>query len=63
MLAQRLTMILPTMIPPEAIETMRIHCLAGRTGPARRWPLLTRFAPRIIRSRMSQARDEAITPL
>ena len=33
MLARRLTMILPTMIPPEAIETTRIHRLAGRTGP------------------------------
>ena len=32
MLAQRLTMILPTIIPPEAIETTRIHHLAGRTG-------------------------------
>jgi magnesium chelatase family protein len=32
MLARRLTTILPTMTLPEAIETTRIHRVAGRTG-------------------------------
>ena len=32
MLARRLTTILPAMTPAEAIETTRIHRVAGRTG-------------------------------
>ena len=32
MLARRLTTILPAMTLAEAIETMRIHRVAGRTG-------------------------------
>jgi magnesium chelatase family protein len=32
MLAHRLTTILPAMTLPEAIETTRIHSVAGRTG-------------------------------
>jgi magnesium chelatase family protein len=32
MLARRLTTILPAMTLPEAIETTRIHRVAGRTG-------------------------------
>jgi Magnesium chelatase, subunit ChlI len=32
MLARRLTTILPAMTLPEALETTRIHCVAGRTG-------------------------------
>jgi predicted ATPase with chaperone activity len=32
MLARRRTTILPAMTLPEAIETTRIHRLAGRTG-------------------------------
>jgi magnesium chelatase family protein len=32
MLARRLTTILPTMTIPEALETTRIHCVAGLTG-------------------------------
>jgi predicted ATPase with chaperone activity len=32
MLARRLTTILPTMTLPEAIETIRIHSVAGLTG-------------------------------
>jgi magnesium chelatase family protein len=32
MLARRLTTILPEMTLPEAIETTRIHSVAGRTG-------------------------------
>ena len=33
MLAPRLTTILPEMTLPEAIETMRMHRVAGLTGP------------------------------
>ena len=32
MLARRLTTILPAMSLPDAIETTRIHRVAGRTG-------------------------------
>jgi hypothetical protein len=32
MLARRLTTILPDMTLPDAIETTRMHCVAGRTG-------------------------------
>ena len=32
MLARRLTTILPAMTLAEALETARIHCVAGRTG-------------------------------
>jgi magnesium chelatase family protein len=32
MLARRLTTILPEMTLPDAIETTRMHCVAGRTG-------------------------------
>jgi magnesium chelatase family protein len=32
MLARRLTTILPTLTRPEAIDTTRIHRVAGRTG-------------------------------
>jgi magnesium chelatase family protein len=32
MLARRLTTLLPAMTLPEAIETTRIHSVAGRTG-------------------------------
>jgi magnesium chelatase family protein len=32
MLARRLTTILPTMTPAEAVETTRLHRVAGRTG-------------------------------
>ena len=32
MLARRLTAILPAMAPPEALDTTRIHCVAGCTG-------------------------------
>jgi magnesium chelatase family protein len=31
-LAPRLTTILPTMTLPEALDTTRIHTIAGRTG-------------------------------
>jgi hypothetical protein len=48
--------------PADDNQTTRIHHLAGPQAPARCWSLLARFAPCIIRSRMCQARDEAITP-
>jgi predicted ATPase with chaperone activity len=35
MLARRLTTILPAMIIAEALETTRIHRVAGRTGARR----------------------------
>ena len=37
MLARRLTTILPTMTLAEAIETTRIHRVAGRTGDRTAW--------------------------
>jgi predicted ATPase with chaperone activity len=43
-LATRRTTILPTMTLPEALETTRIHSVAGLTG--------ARFAPRTTPSRM-----------
>jgi magnesium chelatase family protein len=54
MLARRLTTILPAMTLAEAIETPRIHSVAGLTGDRTAW-VTTRpcRAPRIIRSRMS----------
>ena len=32
MVALRRTLILPTLTLPEALETIYIHCIAGRTG-------------------------------
>jgi magnesium chelatase family protein len=37
MLARRLTAILPAMTLPEAIDTTRIHRVAGRTGDRMAW--------------------------
>jgi hypothetical protein len=37
MLARRLTTILPAMTLPEALETTRIHRVAGRTGDRLAW--------------------------
>ena len=37
MLARRLTTILPAMTLAEAIETMRIHSIAGLTGDPTAW--------------------------
>ena len=37
MLARRLTTILPAMTLAEAIETTRIHSVAGRTGARTAW--------------------------
>jgi predicted ATPase with chaperone activity len=37
MLARRLTTILPAMTLPEAIDTTRIHRVAGRTGDRLAW--------------------------
>jgi magnesium chelatase family protein len=37
MLARRLTAILPAMTLPEALDTTRIHRVAGRTGDRLAW--------------------------
>ena len=37
MLARRLTALLPAMTPPEALDTTRIHRVAGRTGDRLAW--------------------------
>ena len=37
MLAHRLTTILPAMTLPEALETTRLHRVAGRTGARTAW--------------------------
>jgi magnesium chelatase family protein len=52
MLARRLTTILPAMTLAEAIETMRIHRVAGRTDGRTAWSPPGRFAPPIIPSPM-----------
>jgi predicted ATPase with chaperone activity len=53
MLARRLTTILPAMALPDALDTTRIHRVAGRSGV--RTVLVTnpRFVPRIIPSGIS----------
>jgi predicted ATPase with chaperone activity len=52
MLARRLTTILPAMTLAEAIETTRIHRVAGLTGDRTRWSRPARVARPIIGSRM-----------
>jgi predicted ATPase with chaperone activity len=52
MLARRLTTILPAMTLAEAIETTRIHSVAGLTGVARRWSRPARVVPPITPSWM-----------
>jgi predicted ATPase with chaperone activity len=51
MLARRLTTILPDMTLPEAIETTRIHSVAGLTGTARPSSPPARFGRRTTPSR------------
>jgi predicted ATPase with chaperone activity len=52
-LARRLTTILPAMTLAEAIDTTRIHRVAGRTGARTAWVTNPRVVPRIIPSGMS----------
>ena len=52
-LARRLTTILPAMTLAEAIDTARIHRIAGRTGARTALVTNPRFVPRIIPSGMS----------
>jgi predicted ATPase with chaperone activity len=52
MLAQRLTTILLEMTLPEAIETTRIHRVAGLTSDRTALVTAPRFALRITRSPM-----------
>jgi magnesium chelatase family protein len=52
MLAHRLTTILPAMTLPEALETTRLHRVAGRTGGAAPWPSRALFVPPTTPSRL-----------
>ena len=52
MLARRLTTILPAMTLAEALETTRLHCVAGLTGDRTALVTTLRFAPPFTPSRM-----------
>jgi magnesium chelatase family protein len=51
MLARRLTTILPAMTLPEAIDTTRIHRVAGLTGDRLAWVTTRPFRAPHTRSR------------
>jgi len=52
MLARRLATILPAMTLAEAMETTRLHRVAGLTGDRTALVTTRRFEPRIRRSRL-----------